>query len=244
MFSYRIWLPDGWTTDYWVHDSSFSEALSLLVIFVPLGKPLHPRHPGRLWLRLFPCARQKSSLQLQLHSSESPLEWLLSKEKREQSRNAGSSIIWCRGSVPFPGSVGAVASEPELQQLSDLLVVQIHLRRIQGTVLFFTVQLVIDFSPWTFLLGQARKIRRIISGICAIQLPWLCLRDYRGINVVHLKVKTETTEPWVLTSVPLLIHVLLTILCLIHCLFHVNILLNHSIKRLQRGRILTYDQKL
>lgn len=30
--------------------------------------------------------------------------------------------------------------------------------------------------------------------------------------------------------------------CLIHCLFHVNILLNHSIKRLQRGRILTSDK--
>lgn len=81
-----------------------------------------------------------------------------------------------------------------------------------------------------FLRGQARKIRRIIFGICAIQLPWLCLWDYRGINVVHLEVMTETTEPWVLTAVPLLIHLPLTILYLIHCLFCVNILLNHSIK--------------
>lgn len=91
-----------------------------------------------------------------------------------------------------------------------------------------------------FLLVWAREIRRIIFGICAIQLPWLCLRDYRGINVVHLEVKTQATEPWVLTSVPLLIPLFLTVLCL----FHVNILLNHSIKRLQRGRILTSDQKL
>lgn len=214
--SLRIWLPDGWLANYWVYDSSFSKVLSLPIIFFPLGKPLHHLCRSPAWEALaevVPLYQAEEQF-----SAAAPFFWKSTGMAVEHNKKGNKvemqvAVAFDAGEISLSQAVSA--GQPVNLSYSSCLTCWLY-RSIWGGFeeLFFSSlwNLLISLHE-LFLLVQARKIRRIISGICAIQLPWWCLRDYKGINVVHLEVKTETTEPWTLTSVPLLIPLLLTILC-------------------------------
>lgn len=190
--SLRIWLPDGCIANCWVYDSSFSKAFSLPIIFVLLGKPLHPlchSPPWKAVAEVIPLYQSEEQFLV-----AAPFFWKstgMAVEQRTRGRKVQMQVAVAFDAGEIFLSQAVSPQQPVNLSYCSCLTCWVY-KSIWGgfkELFFSSLCNLLIFLHELLLLSQARKIRRIIFGICAIQLPWLCLRDYRSINVVHLEVK-------------------------------------------------------